>query len=381
MYVDDFVYFSADPAVESLFCRLLAERCKVDFMGIVEWFLGVHFSWRLTPDSADVHLNQSGFATNLFESFAWQERNQTPTATPYRSGVPIDSVAPSLDPDDSPAQLHRTEAYQSLIGSIGWLASTTRLDIAAAHSFLSSCTNKTAVGRMKVALYVLHYIHSTHDYGISFTSNDTAPMHSYVHFPPSTDAEAYDDAIPPKLGSSNTISAYSDACWGSQLGNSVADGTLLPLFKFRSMNDGIVFKNGGPLGWLGERQERTSLSSCEAEICATNATSKKVVDFRNLSRSVSDAGYVIPDVDAPTIIYNGNEACVRWSYNMTSKAARHIELRENSVREWVQNKTIDIEHVSGKINPADIFTKWHAFPSLARLLYVPSFGFCQELHP
>ena len=42
---------------------------------------------------------------------------------------------------------------------------------------------------------------------------------------------------------------------------------------------------------------------------------------------------------------------------MTSKAAHHIELRENSVREWVQNKTIDIEHVSGKINPADIFTK------------------------
>jgi len=210
---------------------------------------------------------------------------------------------------------------------------------------------------MKAALYVLHYIHSTHDYGISFTSNDTTPMHSYVHFPPSTDAEAYDDAIPPKLGSSNTILAYSDACWGSQLGNLVADGTLLPLFKFRSMNGGIVFKNGGPLGWLVERQERTSLSSCEAEIRATNATSKKVVDFRNLSRSVSDAGYVIPDVDAPTIIYNDNEACVKWSYNMTSKAARHIELRENSVREWVQNKTIGIEHVSGKINPVDIFTK------------------------
>jgi hypothetical protein len=365
MYVDDFVYFSADPAVEPLFCRLLAERCKVDFMGIVEWFLGVHFSWRLTPDSADVHLNQSGFATNLFESFAWQERNQTPTATPYRSGVPIESVAPSLDPDDLPAQLHRTEAYQSLIGSIGWLASTTRLDIAAAHSFLSSYTNKPAVGHMKAALYALHYIHSTHDYGISFTSNDTAPMHSYIHFPPSTDAEAYDDAIPPKLGSSNTISAYSDACWGSQLGNSVADGTLLPLFKFCSMNGGIVFKNGGPLGWLGERQERTSLSSCEAEIRATNATSKKVVDFRNLSRSVSDAGYVIPDIDAPTIIYNDNEACVRWSYNMTSKAARHIELRENSVRKWVQNKTIDVEHVSGKINPlCPVFRILSGTPSL-----------------
>jgi hypothetical protein len=37
---------------------------------------------------------------------------------------------------------------------------------------------------------------------------------------------------------------------------------------------------------------------------------------------------------------------------MTSKAARHIELRENSIREWIA-----VKHVSGKINPADIFTK------------------------
>jgi hypothetical protein len=123
------------------------------------------------------------------------------------------------------------------------------------------------------------------------------------------------------------------------------------------MNGGIVFKNGGPLGWLGIRQEFTSLSSCKAEIRATNAISKKVVDFRNLSFSVSDAGYSLPSLDAPTIIYNDNEACVRWSYNMTSKAARHIEFCENSVCECVQNRTIDVEHVAGKINPADIFTK------------------------
>jgi hypothetical protein len=42
---------------------------------------------------------------------------------------------------------------------------------------------------------------------------------------------------------------------------------------------------------------------------------------------------------------------------MTSKAARHIELRENSVREWVQDNTLNVVHVPGKVNPADIFTK------------------------
>ncbi len=65
LYVNDFVSFSKDPAVETLFCRLPAKRCKVDFMGIVEWFLGFHFSWRITHSSVIVHLNQSGFATNL----------------------------------------------------------------------------------------------------------------------------------------------------------------------------------------------------------------------------------------------------------------------------------------------------------------------------
>ena len=58
LYVDDFVYFLEDPTIESLFCRLLSKRCKIDFMGIVEWFLGVHFSWRITPTSVAVHLNQ-----------------------------------------------------------------------------------------------------------------------------------------------------------------------------------------------------------------------------------------------------------------------------------------------------------------------------------
>jgi hypothetical protein len=105
LYVHDFLYFSVDPSVESLFCCLLAERCKVDFMGVVEWFLIIHFSWRITADTVSVHLNQSGFAANLVKSFFQASHNVTPTATPYHSGVPIDSIAPSTDDNNSPAQL------------------------------------------------------------------------------------------------------------------------------------------------------------------------------------------------------------------------------------------------------------------------------------
>ncbi len=232
-----------------------------------------------------------------------------------------------------------------------------RPDLARAHSFLSSYTTKDVASHMKTALYVLHYIHSTHDYGISFTSNDVAPMHSYIHFPSSSDTEPYDGAIPLKLGSLNTLSVYSHACWGSQLGSLVADGTLLPLFKFRSMNGGVVFKNGGPIGWLGKCQDCTSLSSCESKIRATSAYSKMVVDFCDLSCSVSKAGHTHPDIDAPTVLYIYNDACIKWSYNMTSKAAQHIKLCKKLVQEWVQNITLHVKHVSREINPADIFAK------------------------
>ena len=310
LYVDDFVYFSVDPAMEALFCRLLSERCKVDFMGIVNWFLGVHFSWRVTHSTVSVHLSQAGFASHLVDSFHLSDRNQTSTATPYRSGIPINAIAESTETDDSPALRRRKEDYQSLIGSIGWLAHSTRPDLITAHSFLASYSNKPSSGHMKAALYALHYIHSTFDYGISFTSENIAPMHSYIHYPASLDVEAYRDAIPPKPHDSSTLTSYSDACWGSQIGNAVAEGTLLPLFKFRSMSGGIVFKNGSPLDWLGERQDRTSLSSCEAEIWATSATSKKVVDFRNLSLSFTESGFPISDIEEPTVLFNDNEACV-----------------------------------------------------------------------
>jgi hypothetical protein len=95
--VNKFVYFSEDSAVKALFCHLLAEQCKVDFMGIVELFLGVHFSWRITPTTVSVHLNNSGFATNLVKSYSCQTRDKTPTDTPYQLSIPSDSIAPSVN--------------------------------------------------------------------------------------------------------------------------------------------------------------------------------------------------------------------------------------------------------------------------------------------
>ena len=42
---------------------------------------------------------------------------------------------------------------------------------------------------------------------------------------------------------------------------------------------------------------------------------------------------------------------------MTTKGLRYIQMRENAVRESVQDHTIKVQHVGRKKNPSDIFTK------------------------
>jgi hypothetical protein len=241
-------------------------------------------------------------------------------------------------------------SYQSLVGSIGWVAITIRPDISPVHSLLSSYTMVPAAGHMKAVLYCLHYIHSTHDdQGISFSSRDGQPVHTFLHHPDISDAEAFTDAVPPNLERRQHLTTYSDACWGSQLGSSVHDGTLLPLFKQRSMSGAIIFRMGGPITWTCVHQERKIRATCKG--------SKLTMAIRNLAVNLRYAGIPVVDTSEPTTVYNDSESCISWAHSLTTKAIRYMELRENSVREWVQDKCINVRHVKGTCNPSDIFIK------------------------
>ncbi len=197
----------------------------------------------------------------------------------------------------------------------------------------------------------------THNHGISFSSTTAAPIHTHLHFPDSADVEAYSNARPPSLDHCTPLTTYSDVCWGSHISSAIKDGTLLPLFKFHSMSGGIIFRQGGPIARMSVRQDKTSLSSCEAQICATYEISKLVISLRHLANSIRKSGYNISDTLSPSPIYNNNAACVQWSHNMTTKQIRHMEMHENAVREWVQYSSLKVLCVKGKMNPADIFTK------------------------
>ena len=57
-----------------------------------------------------------------------------------------------------------------------------------------------------------------------------------------------------------------------------------------------------------------------------------------------------------TTVYNDNAACVCWSKSMTTKGLRHIQIRENAIREEIEKKNIEVKHIAGAVNLADMFT-------------------------
>jgi hypothetical protein len=166
-------------------------------MGMVEWFLGTHFQRLATDNIVSVCLSQTGFAAHLVKDNNIHLRNITHDATPYHSGLPINAIPKTDEPDNCPALIKWKCKYQSVIGSIGWLAQSTHPNLAPTHSFLSAYCNKPSRGHLNTVLYALNYIHSTIDYGFTFTSNSQAPHHTFMSFPPSTDTEAYTNALPP----------------------------------------------------------------------------------------------------------------------------------------------------------------------------------------
>ena len=108
----------------------------------------------------------------------------------------------------------------------------------------------------------------------------------------------------------------------------------------------------GPVSWSSKRQKITARSSAEAEIYATDECVKNIQQLNNIRCDLK-----LPHAMNTTPIYNDNNACVLWSHNCTSKGLRHIQIRENAVREAVQSKTISLTHIAGDINVSDILTK------------------------
>ena len=339
LYVDDFVYFSESDQVEQHFQKLLEAQTNVDFMGPVTHFLGHKFQWQQysiesTPHLR-LHLSQTAYADHLVD-IANLSQSSKPVLTPYRSGYPVDAILPNpQDPQSSNNKANIQHKMRELVGSLNWLSQGTRPDLATITSMLAKYQNSPTEQHLEAAKYAIRYVKQTRHLGINFDSNYNSNIQSYTQFP-----------LDPLI-------ATTDANWGSQDLSSMPPNSEIPLFKSRSISGHIIFLFG-PIHWQSKRQSITARSSAEAEIYATDECVRELTYIRKI---FTDLELNKTFLSKPINVFNDNMACVQWSKNRTTRTIRHIQLRDNAVRENIRRKLINIHHIPGAHNIADIFTK------------------------
>lgn len=224
---------------------------------------------------------------------------------------------------------------RQMVGTLNWMCQGTRPDMSTITAMLARYQNRPNHKHIEAARYAIRYLNNTRDLGIIFDSDKKKTLHSYNQFP------------------LDPLHAVADANWGPQDQSTVTTKTTLPLFKSRSMSGHLIFLYG-PLQWQSKRQTITARSSAEAEIYATDECVRELIYLRKIYTGLNLHNQFFSN---PISIKNDNMACVQWCKNRTTRTIRHIQLRDNAVRESVQRKQVSINHIPGKENVADIFTK------------------------
>lgn len=147
---------------------------------------------------------------------------------------------------------------------------------------------------------------------------------------------------------------YTDAGWGPQDASHPKSGETATIDEVHSILGHICFRQGGPVAWGCTRKKGgPSRSSCKAEIFAADEGTKTTLGLRHLAEDLG-----LPEVASPTPLWNDNRGTVDWSLGCSvSKKLRHLNIRELAVRGAEAAGTINISHIDGKINVADLLTK------------------------
>jgi hypothetical protein len=337
LYVDDIYYFSESREVESKFETDISKEIDIEFNGQVGYFLGINFECKRHNNNAvSILMNQESFIDNLVEMAELTTSTDHPP-TPYRSGYPIDKI-PTVEA--SKANMSYVKYMQKFIGCLNWLSISTRPDIATITNMIAKYTIIPTKGHIDAVKRVIKYLKGTKCKGILFTTSSSTKISAYVKFPVPT----------------NKVVSMCDANWGPQdqsVPKTSSQLPQLPLFQTRSVS-GYLLWLGGPLHWVSKRQSITARSSAESEIYATDECCKALIHLSMLIEGLNLLKEVMPK---PTNVYNDNQACIIWSRSMTTKGLRHVQIRENAVRESQQTGFIRTKHCQGKFNLSDMFTK------------------------
>jgi hypothetical protein len=204
--------------------------------------------------------------------------------------------------------------YQRKIGSLLFVAISTRPDIAFAVARLARFTQRPGKHHHDAADRVIGYLQRTRHLCVRYGHESTA----------------------------TSLVCASDASFAdNKIDRKSSQGYILKLF-------------GGPVTWRANKQDTVTTSSTEAELLALSQTAKEAIYLSRLLKAMS------LELDEPLIIECDNRQTIRLLVEVSMKLQtklHHVDIHSHWLRQEVQRGAIQLQWRETKGMMADGLTK------------------------
>ena len=255
-----------------------------------------------------------------------------------------ETLMKEMSPTTDQQKLEMTKIpYRQVVGSLLWLVTGSRVDIAFAVTCCAKYSINPGMAHWYALLRILRYLEGTKGYGLL-----------YRRHPRDVEFGCYAERVP---------DYQLDPQYLPKGVNRPSDGSLhiyahidsdhaRDLDTRRSVTACAIFGNGTLLSWKSKMQPTVAKSSMEAEYMALCFGTCEIL---GLNMTVTKLGYA---KQKPISVYEDNQSAIYFSRNNTDNAkTKHIDVIYHFVREQLVAGLITILKIPTKSNTADILTK------------------------
>ncbi|KAG7557329.1 Zinc finger CCHC-type superfamily [Arabidopsis suecica] len=296
VYVDDLLVTGSriDQILE--FKKEMASKFEMSDLGLLTYYLGIE----VIQHNRGIILKQGRYAEKILEEARMKECNAT--QSPMITGLKLSKAEKEKNIDE--------KEYRRNIGCLRYLLHT-RPDLSFCVGMLSRYMQEPKESHGNALKQVLRYLRGTANLGLSFAR-----------------------------GSKQGLIGYSDSSHNVD----EDDG--------RSTTGHIFYLGNCPITWCTKKQETVALSSCEAEFMAATEAAKQAIWLQELLGEVTGKG-----CEKVTLLIDNKSAIALAKNPVFHGRSKHIHRKYHFIRECVENELIDVEHVPGEEQKADILTK------------------------
>ncbi len=236
--------------------------------------------------------------------------------------------------------------YQSLVGMLQWAVTIGRIDIHCAVMTMSRFRAIPRKGHLERIKRIFCYLKNFKDASITF--NVEVPDHSSIKIEQpewkyiyGECEEQVPETLPRPKGKAVTITTFVDA----NLMHDVITG--------RSVSGIIHMMNKTPIEWFCKRQNQVETATYGSEFMAMRIGTEQIMELRYMLRMLG-----VP-VKGPSRIFGDNKSVIINSTVPSSTLKKRWNaLSYHRVREAVAAGIVNVVHLPGTENPADVLTKF-----------------------